>query len=245
MAEDNKNFELKIITPDRTFFEGEVHMVEFNTTEGQIGVYRNHIPMTVIIKPGVITITGEEVLKAALHSGFAQILQDKITILAEVIEWPDEIDKERAQAARDRAEKLIAEHKRAVRKWQRSTKPEHLPGKGDDLHGAYSGAELVDWAEKFGPQTVRGVKALLGRFEFEVQSYRPISSVLRILNRYGADAAERASEAACASSVFTVKGFKSILGAQAKLHSPARKKPVDLNDIFCAHGEEVPAHEDL
>ena len=51
MAEDNKNFELKIITPDRTFFEGEVHMVEFNTTEGQIGVYRNHIPMTVIIKP--------------------------------------------------------------------------------------------------------------------------------------------------------------------------------------------------
>ncbi len=142
-------------------------------------------------------------------------------------------------------EKLIAEHKRAVRKWQRSTKPEHLPGKGDDLHGAYSGAELVDWAEKFGPQTVRWVKALLGRFEFEVQSYRPISSVLRILNRYGADAAERASEAACASSVFTVKGFKSILGAQAKLHSPARKKPVDLNDIFCAHGEEVPAHEDL
>ncbi len=110
MAEDNKNFELKIITPDRTFFEGEVHMVEFNTTEGQIGVYRNHIPMTVIIKPGVITITGEEVLKAALHSGFAQILQDKITILAEVIEWPDEIDKDRAQAARDRAEKRIAEH---------------------------------------------------------------------------------------------------------------------------------------
>ncbi|MCR4866476.1 MAG: ATP synthase F1 subunit epsilon [Lachnospiraceae bacterium] len=110
MAEDNKNFELKIITPDRTFFEGEVHMVEFNTTEGQIGVYRNHIPMTVIIKPGVITITGEEVLKAALHSGFAQILQDEITILAEVIEWPDEIDKDRAQAARDRAEKLIAEH---------------------------------------------------------------------------------------------------------------------------------------
>ena len=110
MAEDNKNFELKIITPDRTFFEGEVHMVEFNTTEGQIGVYRNHIPMTVIIKPGVITITGEEVLKAALHSGFAQILQDKITILAEVIEWPDEIDKDRAQAARDRVEKRIAEH---------------------------------------------------------------------------------------------------------------------------------------
>lgn len=110
MAEDNKNFELKIITPERTFFEGQVSMVEFNTTEGRIGVYKNHIPLTVIIKPGVLTITGEKVLKAALHSGFAQIMQDKITILAEVIEWPDEIDLGRAEAAKDRAEKLLAEH---------------------------------------------------------------------------------------------------------------------------------------
>lgn len=114
MAEDNKNFELKVITPDRTFFEGEVRMVEFNTTEGEIGVYKNHIPMTVVIKPGVLTITGDKVLKAALHSGFAQILQDRITILAEVIEWPDEIDKNRAEAARSRAEKLIAEHDAAT-----------------------------------------------------------------------------------------------------------------------------------
>jgi F-type H+-transporting ATPase subunit epsilon len=110
MAEENKNFELKIITPDRTFFEGQVSMVEFNTTEGRIGIYKNHIPLTVIIKPGVLTITGEQVLKAALHSGFAQITQDRITILAEVIEWPDEIDRGRAEAAKDRAEKLLAEH---------------------------------------------------------------------------------------------------------------------------------------
>ncbi len=110
MADDNKTFELSIITPDRTFYEGEASMVEFNTTEGQIGVYKNHIPMTVIVKPGVLTITGDEVLKAALHSGFVQILQDKVTILAEIIEWPNEIDKARAEAAKDRAEKLIAEH---------------------------------------------------------------------------------------------------------------------------------------
>ena len=110
MADDNKNFELTIITPDRTFYEGEASMVEFNTTEGQIGVYKNHIPMTVIVKPGILTITGDEVLKAALHSGFVQILQDKVTILAEIIEWPNEIDKARAEAAKDRAEKLISEH---------------------------------------------------------------------------------------------------------------------------------------
>lgn len=110
MAEDTKNFELRIITPDRTFYTGQASMVEFNTTEGEIGVYKNHIPMTVIVKPGVLTITGEETLKAALHSGFVEILQDSVTILAEVIEWPNEIDGARAQAALDRAQQRISEH---------------------------------------------------------------------------------------------------------------------------------------
>ncbi len=110
MAQDNINtFEVRVITPDRTFFKGEASMVEFNTTEGEIGIYRNHIPMTVIIKPGILTITGEDVKKAALHSGFAEILGDSVTILAEVIEWPDEIDEMRAMAAKERAERLLAE----------------------------------------------------------------------------------------------------------------------------------------
>ena len=76
MAQDNSNtFEVRVITPDRTFFVGEATLVEFNTTEGEIGIYKRHIPMTVIVKPGILTITGEdEVKKAALHSGFAEIL---------------------------------------------------------------------------------------------------------------------------------------------------------------------------
>lgn len=106
----DNNFDIRIITPDRTFYVGKATMVEFNTTEGQIGVYKNHIPMTVIIKPGVLTITGEEVKKAALHSGFVEILQDSVTILAEVIEWPEEIDLNRAEAALERAKGNIASH---------------------------------------------------------------------------------------------------------------------------------------
>lgn len=108
MADENKKFELKIITPERMFYEGSAEMIEFNTTEGEIGIYKNHIPMTVIIKPGVLTITeGEEKKEAALHSGFVEILQDKVTILAEVIEWPGEIDEKRAEAALDRAQERI------------------------------------------------------------------------------------------------------------------------------------------
>ncbi|MDD3368639.1 MAG: ATP synthase F1 subunit epsilon [Lachnospiraceae bacterium] len=109
MAEE-KSFSLKIITPDRVFFEDQVEMVEFNTTEGEIGVYKNHIPLTVIVKPGVLTITMENGEKfAALHSGFAEILPDKITILADVIEWPEEIDVDRATSAKERAEARLQE----------------------------------------------------------------------------------------------------------------------------------------
>ena len=101
---DERAFELRIITPDRIFYEGNADMVEFNTTEGEIGIYKNHIPMTVIISPGILTITEDEGKKeAALHAGFAEILPHKVTIMAEIIEWPEEIDEERAEHARERA----------------------------------------------------------------------------------------------------------------------------------------------
>ena len=102
-------FTLRIITPERVFFEGEVEMLELNTTEGEMGIYRNHVPMTVIVSPGVMVMTlpeGEK--KAALHAGFVEILQDRVTVLAELIEWPNEIDLERAENAAQRARERIA-----------------------------------------------------------------------------------------------------------------------------------------
>ena len=105
---DNNLFKLKIITPERVFYEGEVSMVEFNTTEGEIGIYKKHVPSTVIVSPGILTITeAEETKEAALHAGFAEILQEEVVILAEIVEWPEEIDLDRAKAARDRAEERI------------------------------------------------------------------------------------------------------------------------------------------
>ncbi len=104
-----KEFELRIISPERVFYEGKVTSVEFNTTEGQIGVLPGHVPMTVVVKPGILIIDeGEEQKEAALHVGFAEILQERVTILAEIIEWPDEIDKDRAEAALHRAEERIS-----------------------------------------------------------------------------------------------------------------------------------------
>ncbi len=109
MAE-NKSFPLRIITPERVFYEGEAEMVEFNTTEGQIGVLPGHIPLTVIVKPGILHIYeqgAEKQRDAALHAGFAQILPDEVTILAEIVEWPYEIDEDRAKQAKERAEERL------------------------------------------------------------------------------------------------------------------------------------------
>lgn len=108
MAEESRNFQLQIITPDRVFYEGEASMVEFNSVDGEMGVYKHHIPLTTVLAPGIVTITETEGQKeAAIHAGFVQILGEKVTFLAEVAEWPDEIDVSRAEAAKARAEERL------------------------------------------------------------------------------------------------------------------------------------------
>ena len=109
MAEMNQ-FTLKIITPDRLFYEDTVEMVEFNTIEGEVGIYAKHVPTTMIIAPGILTITkAGEPKNAALHAGFAEVLPDQVTIMAEIVEWPEEIDVSRAEAAKERAQARISE----------------------------------------------------------------------------------------------------------------------------------------
>ena len=100
---DKNSFLLRIITPDRVFYENQAQMVEFNTTEGEIGVLPGHVPLTVLVD---ITEDGGDKV-AALHAGFAEILPDRVTILAEIIEWPEEIDEGRAEAAKERAEERL------------------------------------------------------------------------------------------------------------------------------------------
>ena len=105
----DKTFRLKIVAPERIFYEDDVHFVEFRTTEGEIGVYPGHIPLTSIIAPGVVRIhtTDGEIKEAALLEGFSEILPNEVVILAETVEWPDEIDANRAKEAQIRAERRL------------------------------------------------------------------------------------------------------------------------------------------
>ena len=67
---------LKVVTPTGGFYDGEVSMVELTTTEGEIGIYPNHIPLTAVVAPGVLKIHedgGEK--EAALMSVRSAALQ--------------------------------------------------------------------------------------------------------------------------------------------------------------------------
>lgn len=110
---DEKLFELEIISPDRIFYEGKVSFLEMNTSEGEIGVYKNHIPLTSTLEPGMVKIyegESETPKKAVVHAGFVEILKDKVIIMAEIAEWPEEIDVNRANEAKIRAERMIKDH---------------------------------------------------------------------------------------------------------------------------------------
>ena len=108
---DDKYFDLEIITPDRIFWKGQASMLELNTSEGQVGIYKRHIPMTMILAPGIMTIHLEgENKEAAVHAGFIEILPDKISVMAEIAEWPEEIDENRAREAEQRAERRLQTH---------------------------------------------------------------------------------------------------------------------------------------
>lgn len=110
MAEENtKNFEIEIITPDRVFYKGKADFIEFNTVDGELGIYKKHVPLTTVLQPGVVALHKDGVVTtAAVHAGFVEVLPDKVTFLAEIAEWPDEIDINRAERAKKRAEERLA-----------------------------------------------------------------------------------------------------------------------------------------
>lgn len=108
-------FELKIISPDELFYEGEDTFLEFTSVEGQMGVYANHVPLTTILEPCVMKIhNGSEVKKAAVMGGFVEIQKKSITVLAEEAQWPEEIDVDRAKEAKKRAEERLKKEGKRV-----------------------------------------------------------------------------------------------------------------------------------
>jgi len=101
-------FNFEIVTPERHFFSAEVEMVIIKTPNGEMGVLAGHIPMVVAVAVGPIRIQQDgKQLTAFLSEGFMEVTREKTIILADTAEWPDEIDENRARAAKQRAEERL------------------------------------------------------------------------------------------------------------------------------------------
>ena len=96
---------LEIVTPERKVYEKDVDMVVVKGIAGELGILPNHIPLVTPLRIAPVKVKiGKEEELIAVHGGFMEVRKDKIVILAELAELPGEIDLDRAQKAKERAE---------------------------------------------------------------------------------------------------------------------------------------------
>lgn len=102
MAE--KKLRLQIVTPSRVLCDETVDMVIMRASTGDMGVLPNHEPVVATLSYGILRFKqdGKE-RKATIMSGFVEVEPDKVTILTDAAEWPEEIDIVRAEEAKKRA----------------------------------------------------------------------------------------------------------------------------------------------
>lgn len=104
-----RHLRLQFVTPERAIVHEEVDEVELPGEEGYFGVLPGHAPLLAALQPGEMWYRkGAERTYAFIGGGFAEVLPDRVAILAEVAERADEIDVQRAEAALRRAEEQLS-----------------------------------------------------------------------------------------------------------------------------------------
>ncbi len=98
-------FKLQIITPEKTFYDGEVEQVIARTTVGDVGILRGHEPYCAALGVGQMRVMiNGEFRRAATSGGIIKVSREQTTILVQTCEWAEDIDVSRANKARDAAE---------------------------------------------------------------------------------------------------------------------------------------------
>src|SRR5215204_89005 len=105
---------LEIVTPERALVTAEVDEVQLPGAEGYFGVLPGHTPMLATLQVGELWYRiGAEKHYMAIAFGFVEVLPERVTVLAQIAERPEDIDVARAEAAKKRAEERIAEERTA------------------------------------------------------------------------------------------------------------------------------------
>lgn len=116
-----KNFSLKILASDRVFYEGKCRMVIVPAADGQLGILANHGDLVVALDIGEVRFQKEDETweKVLIGSGVMQDINNRVTILTEFAERPEEIDAKRAAEAKERAQEQLRQ-KQSIQEYHQS-----------------------------------------------------------------------------------------------------------------------------
>jgi F-type H+-transporting ATPase subunit epsilon len=96
-------FELRLLTPYKSVFEDKVEAVILPGENGEFGVLASHTKFVTTLKPGVIRyVQAGETHKLTVSGGFAEVHSEGVTVLADSMEQPEKIDRERAELSRNK-----------------------------------------------------------------------------------------------------------------------------------------------
>lgn len=105
-------FNLTIVTPERSFFSDDVDMVIVNALEGEMAVLKNRLPIITPLKTGKIRIFNDNKERvAAVVDGYISVGTYSTIVVTNAAEWPEEIDVERALEAKRQAEERLKRDK--------------------------------------------------------------------------------------------------------------------------------------
>lgn len=114
-------FHLEIITPERLFFQGDVEELLIISLDGETGILKGHHPLVAAVATGSLRIFKDgEWKEAANGEGFIKVTPDKVTVMVQSAEWPEEIELNREQAEIAKAEERIRQ-KRSMLEYKLGT----------------------------------------------------------------------------------------------------------------------------
>ncbi len=101
-------FHFEILTPERRFFAGEIEALTFTADDGEWTVLKGHAPMVAVLRPGAVKMKQEGAWREAVNSeGYMEVGPHGVILFAQTCEWPEDVDRKRAERARLQAEEAL------------------------------------------------------------------------------------------------------------------------------------------
>lgn len=102
--------DVELVSPERILFSGEAEMVVCRTSDGEVAFLTGHAPFLGALGIGIVRVHqgGGDSVRAAVHGGFVQVKDNKVIVLSDVAELPDQIDASRARESLEDAQRKLA-----------------------------------------------------------------------------------------------------------------------------------------